>query len=333
MPPQLDVNPFVRGADPAQIASILGAMRNVAETGGALSDADARALAAASLCMFGQTQPLDVAALTPVAPAALAAAIADPVLREDALRFLTVMAFIDGKLDKAKIAAVLAYAKAFGLHERFIDEIAEAAAGHVKEALADMTRANMVSITGKAWTDADATGWLMPYAKAPDPALAARCEALGTLPEGSFGLAFYRHYRSNGYGFPGEPDGLNAGFGFPHDTAHVVSGYDTSPRGELLVSTFTAAMHPYFSMAGHILPVIFSWHLDLQINPVAKHAKGALDPVEFWHAYAGGKTATIDTFAPGWDFWAYVGTPLRDLRKQWTIPENGLDRKALSPSP
>ena len=330
--PQLDVRPFVSGAAPAQTTAILGAMRSVAETGGALGDADARALAAASLYMFGQTQPLDVATLTPVAPAALAAAISESELREDALRFMTVMAFVDGTLDKAKIARVVGYANALDLHERFIDEIAEAAAGHVKEALADMTRANMVSITGKSWTDADATGWLMPYEKAPDPALAARCEALGKLPEDSFGLAFYRHYRNNGYGFPGEAGGLNAGFGFPHDTTQIVSGYDTSPRGELLVSTFTAAMHPHFSMAGHILPVIFSWHLDVQINPVAKHAKGALDPVEFWHAYAGGKTATVDTFAPGWDFWAYVETPLRDLRKQWTIPEDGLDRKALSPS-
>ncbi len=106
---------------------------------------------------------------------------------------------------------------------------------------------------------------------------------------------------------------------------HVVSGYGTTPRGELLASTFTAAMHPHYPMAGHILPVIFSWHLDVEINPVAKDAAGGLDPVEFWHAYAGGKTATIDTFAPGWDFWAYVETPLRTLRRQWTIPEDGLD--------
>ena len=47
-----------------------------------------------------------------------------------------------------------------------------------------MTRANMVTITGKAWTDADATAWLMPYGKAPDPALAARCKTLGELPDG-----------------------------------------------------------------------------------------------------------------------------------------------------
>jgi hypothetical protein len=329
----MDVKAVIPNASSQQVAAVLGAMRSVAESGGSLSDADSRALAAASLYMFGRAQPLDVATLKPVSPAALASIITEAALREDALKFATVMAFIDGKLDKAKISSVIAYAHALGLHERYIDEIADAAAGHVKEALADMTRANMISITGKAWTDDDATAWLMPYAKAPDPALAARCKALGTLPKDSFGYAFYIQYTSNKYDFPGEANALNAGFAFPHDTVHVVTGYGTTPRGELLASTFTAAMHPHYPMAGHILPVIFSWHLDVEINPVAKDAAGGLDPVEFWHAYAGGKTATIDTFAPGWDFWAYVETPLRALRRQWAIPEDGLDRKALSPSP
>lgn len=323
---RLDVKPFIVKASPLEVAAIIGAMRSVALTGPSLTNADTRALAAASLYMFGQTQPLDVSSLKPITPDALAAAVKDPKLRDDALKFATVMAFVDGKLDKAKIAKVIAYAKALGLHERYVQEIAEAAAGHAKEALADMTRANMVSITGKAWKDADATAWLMPYGTAPDPALAARCKALGKLPAESFGHAFYMHYTSNKYDFPGEAQGLNAAFALPHDTVHVVSGYGTTPRGELLASTFTAAMHPHFPMAGHILPAIFSWHLDLQINPVAKDATGALDPVEFWHAYAGGKTTTVDTFAPGWDFWSYVETPLRALRRQWSIPEDGLDR-------
>ena len=38
--------------------------------------------------------------------------------------------------------------------------------------------------------------------------------------------------------------------------AHVLSGYDTSLQGELLVSTFTAGMHPDEPITGHILPVI-----------------------------------------------------------------------------
>jgi hypothetical protein len=45
--------------------------------------------------------------IAPVAPAALASALAGSDLGRDALKFLTVMAFVDGSLDKAKIASVL----------------------------------------------------------------------------------------------------------------------------------------------------------------------------------------------------------------------------------
>lgn len=326
MPDPSDVNPFVAGATPAQIAAILGAMRAVAETNGALSEADNRTLAGASLYLFGQRQPLDAANLIAVTPAALATVIPDPALRENALKFVTIMAFVDGRLDKAKIDKVTDYANAFGLHEGYIDDIAEAAQGHVQEALAHMVRSNLESITGKDWSaDADETAWLVPYKDKPEPELIARFEQLAQLTPGTFGHAFYEHYRSNGYDFPGAPNGLNFAFGVPHDSAHVLSGYNTTARGELLVSTFTAGMHPHLPMAGHILPVIFSWHLDIQINPVAKSARGAFDPDQFWHAWAAGKTCTIDTFAPDWDFWRHVETPLTELRRQWSIPEQGLD--------
>ena len=63
MPPQLDVNPFVSGATPATDRQpSLAPCAALPKPTAALSDADARALAAASLYMFGQTQPLDAAA-------------------------------------------------------------------------------------------------------------------------------------------------------------------------------------------------------------------------------------------------------------------------------
>jgi len=330
MPDRSDAKYFIAGATPAQIAGILGAMRAVAETGAALSEADNRTLAGASLYLFGQTQPLNAANLIAVTPAALATVIPGAVLRENALKFLTIMAFVDGRLDKAKIAKVTDYAKALGVRDGYLDDIVEAAQGHVQEALAHMVRSNLESITGKSQTDIDETAWLVPYKNKPEPALVARFEQLAKLKPVSFGHAFYEHYRSNGYDFPGAPNGLNFGFGVPHDSAHVLTGYNTTARGELLVSTFTAGMHPHFPMAGHILPVIFSWHLDIQINPVAKSAQGALDPDQFWHAWAAGKTCTIDTFAPDWDFWRHVDTPLTNLRRQWSIPEQGLDHHDLA---
>ena len=84
-------------------------------------------------------------------------------------------------------------------------------------------------------------------------------------------------------------------------------------------------MHPKYPMAGHVLPVIFSWHLGVQINEVARDASGALDPKEFWHAWAAGAAVTVDTFAPDWDFWSHVEVPLGALRERWSIPAAGLD--------
>ena len=189
-----------------------------------------------------------------------------------------------------------------------------------------MTRANMESVTGKPW-EGDVNAWLMPYAgAAADPALAGRFEALGKLDQASFGHAFWRHFTENGYDFPGAPKALNATFSIPHDSVHVLSGFDTTPRGELLASTFTAAMHPKFPMAGHILPVLFSWHLQVQINQVAGESSKALDPAVFWQAWAAGSAAKVDTFSPDWDFWSVVGEPLKELRERYAIPADGVEQ-------
>jgi len=147
---------------------------------------------------------------------------------------------------------------------------------------------------------------------------------LGRLPPESFGHAFWAHFRDNGYDFPGEPKGLNAAFSVPHDSAHVLTGYDVDSRGEILVSTFTAAMHPHYPMAGPVLPVLLTWHVGKRMNEVAGGASGGLDPEEFWRAWAAGAAAKVDTFAPGWDFWSHVEEPPAALRERWAIPTRGL---------
>jgi ubiquinone biosynthesis protein Coq4 len=144
--------------------------------------------------------------------------------------------------------------------------------------------------------------WLLPYRAAPDTALATRFAGLGALPATSFGHAFLDHFAMSGYDLPGSPDALNAAFSVPHDSAHVLAGYDTSPGGEILVSTFTAAMHPRNAMAAHVLPVILSWHLGIKFNDVAKSATGTLDPAGFFDAWRRGHAVNTDLFGRDWDF-------------------------------
>lgn len=311
-------------AQTQEARAILSAMRDVGGLGRTLSEADKASLVAAGHWMFRLDDEIDPDRLPAIDPGTLAAAIAGTDtraadLRREAVAFITVMAFVDGTLDAAKIDRALAYAAALGISGDYVDEIADAASGHVRRALGHMVRDNMESITRQPWAaDADVMAWLLPYkdGKA-DPAMAARFRALTDKPAGSFGRAFIDHFVENAYAVPGEPDALNALFSLPHDSSHVFAGYDTTPRGELLVSTFTAGMHPLHPVSGHILPVIFSWHLDIKINDVATSAKGAMDPAEFWHAWARGQSMKVDIFGPDWDFWSWVDRPLDALRRDY----------------
>jgi hypothetical protein len=309
-------------ADPTEARAILGAMRNVGDTGGegTLSDADRHALVAAGTYGLGLEDPVDPDEIDPVSPEELAGVLSGAVVNDYATRFCAVMALVDGTIDDRKLELVQRYAATLGIRADYVTDLAETAHGHLQLALADMTRANLLSVTGKEWNLDDASGWLLPYeGDQADPALTARYNDLGALQDGTLGRAFYDWYTGHGFAFPGTPTALNEAFATPHDSTHILSGYSTTPQGELLVSTFTAGMHPEEPMEGHILPVIYSWHLGVKINDVAGSFKGALDPEKFFVAWDRGASVTGDFFAPDWDFWTTAHQPLAQLRDQMHV--------------
>jgi hypothetical protein len=300
----------------AQLA--LGAMKAVASGGEGMRPADHAALLGAAHHIFYSGQTLDFAALPLTSFETLAQAFPTADYRRYILQLIAVMAFVDGKIDGPKLDIALRYAAALEVHDDFVRDLAETARGHSDWVKADMSRNNAESIRGMD-LGKDFAAQFLPYDQHPDPALAERFRALGSLPYERFGRAFYDHYTEAGYKFPGEPDGLSILFGVPHDSAHVVSGYGTSVQGEVLVSTFTAAMHRSEGMSGHILPVIFSWHLGIVLNPLAGSAKGAFDAEKFWRAWERGRMTTLDTFGPDWDFWGLVNTPLEEIRSAYNV--------------
>jgi hypothetical protein len=312
-------------ANPSEAVAILGAMRAIADADGpnTLSDPDRHALIAAGKYGLGIEGSIDPDAITPVTPEELAPELRGlGELADFATRFCAVMALVDGTLDDRKLDAVHRYAEALDVQAGYVLELAESAAGQVREAVADMTRSNLLSVTGREWDLDDASGWLLPYeGDQADPTLTARYHELGALPDGTLGRAFYDWYTGHGFAFPGTPSALNEAFATPHDSTHILSGYSTTPQGELLVSTFTAGMHPEEPMEGHILPVIYSWHLGVKINDVAGSFHGALDPEKFFVAWDRGAAVTGDFFAPDWDFWATAPRDLTELRAEMTVPD------------
>lgn len=298
---------------PESAAAAVAAMRDVAAP---VTDLDRVTIEAAWRFLFGQDTPLNVDFLPPFDPTPLQSERE----RAQVAHAVAVMPFVDGKLDAEKASRAATIAASLGVNDGAATALHEVAAHHLKAVLACMIRENIISLHNGPAPNEDDVAFFFPYRNAPDPGLVARHEALADLPVGTLGREYHAFYQRNQFAFPGNPNGLTIEFAHPHDTTHLLSGYNTDPHGELLVSTFTAGMHPENSVEAHILPVIFSWHLGIKLNDVAKSAVGSFDPEAFWRAWARGQRVTADVFAPGWDFWDACERPLAELREAYGVP-------------
>ena len=187
--------------------AILGAMRQVALAGGAgPSWSDTVSILSAGRYLLRREGLADIGTLPAVAPADLVATLqGDKALAEEAIKYLAVMALVDGVLDHAKLGRVLEYARALDVEADYLTELVEAASGRLAWSVADMTRKNFDSILGRPSEGLDPATWILPYrGERADPALAARYEVLGELPANTFGRALWAFDKANGYPFPGE---------------------------------------------------------------------------------------------------------------------------------
>lgn len=305
---------------------LLGAARMVAAGGaeGSLSDAAAGAVTSLAVLGLGVEAP-DLSALPANGPPGLAHALDYAEQVVTSIEILAVMALVDGTLDATRIGQVVAFADGLGFHPDWLDDLTLSLADDLTPVIEDMGSRNLRSVTdGRLDLTAvdDINHWLEPYSgDSRDDQLALRYRQLSELPPGSLGHEFWSFYDRHHFAFPGQPGAVNEIFGTPHDCTHLISGYDTTPQGELLVSTFTSRMHPIFPMPGHVLPVIYSWHLGIEFNTLAGSYRGALDPAKFWVAWDRGLRATADTFDSNFDFWDHVEVPLTGIRESFGVSQ------------
>ncbi len=311
-------------ATPDQALAVLGAARAVVDVIPHPSDSRSGLgdvlLVAAGRLLFRPPADVDPAALVPVGPEALAVAIGgDRDLAEHAGALIAVASLADGRADPDRLRAVVRYAHHLGVHEGWVRDLHEVARGHLAWAMGDMARRNVDTFPGWA-TGHDTLPDMQPYAAQTeaDRRMADRFAGLEALAPTTFGHAFWRHFRRHGFAFPGEATAFPGEFAVPHDGLHVLSGYSTSLQGELLVSTFTGAMHHRDALRAHLIPVIFEWHVGTEVNGIGAQV-GALDPEKFLVAWTRGEATTGDVLDPLWDFWEVAEVDLEELRARYGI--------------
>jgi len=309
--------------DDRQAPALFGAAKAVGTGGGRSDLSDATAGAISSFAHFGLgVDTPDIGTLREASPSRLGAAMDDSDQCRDAMDVLGVMALVDGTLDAARIETVRDYAAKLDVDDAWLDDLENSLDPDLEPVIADMNDHNLRSITNDRVDLADVGDverWFRPYADDPDALLAERYADLETLPDGTFGKDVWSFYDRHDFALPGAPGAVNESFGTPHASAHVLAGYDTTPQGEMLVSAFTSRMHPVFPMSGHVLPVIYSWHLGIECNDLAGSYTGALDPAKFWMAWDRGRRASGDTFGQEFTIWDQAEKSLDDVRDAFDV--------------
>lgn len=270
---------------------------------------------------------VDVDTLAPIAPAELAAGLHTPGLADQVVQAMLVAVLADGEPDPGCFARVEAFAAALGIdapalrtvrllceRHQLLCRLDWLRRSHIKDMLVDQYR-HHGGLRGAI------EGLLGMRGVIEDRSITKPYIALADLSPETLGHAFFRHYRDNGFAFPGEK------FGFPeagvyHDMAHVLGGYDTTPQGEHCVAGFQAGfkrVNPFYV----ILLAAFSFGAGTNVTPLPQpYVTGILaEPglaARFIDAVERGARVNTD-LSDNWDFWPLMPLPLDEARRRLNI--------------
>ncbi len=78
------------------------------------------------------------------------------------MKYLAIMAMVDGTLDATKLKRVLEYSRALDIEADYLTDLVEAASGHLAWATADMWRKNFDSVLSRSSEGLDPNAWIRP---------------------------------------------------------------------------------------------------------------------------------------------------------------------------
>lgn len=263
---------------------------------------------------------LDIDALEPLEPASLAEQLSEPEAREGFIERLVVLATLDGEVTAEEVELIEAYAEAVGVDHHGVTALRRLVDGHVRRMMFGLGRRSfMPKLIAGVWRERGLRGlWTIGKAAAgiPDAEEAARFEALGELGPETLGNQLYHQFADNGFAYPGQRHGPPSAMLF-HDLGHVIGGFGTEPRDELLVCAFQCGYMGEDDAL--VMYLVIAMLFQLAVEPVAKLRgvpahKALVDVDTFRAAYERGKA--LNRSLVGWDPWPHMDQPVAAVRAE-----------------
>jgi len=271
---------------------------------------------------------LDLDGLEPAAPEQVAAALPDPEQRRELIELLVLLELLCRPILLALQRSLEHWARALDVHDQVLVLARDLSRRSQAIATADFYRLNWIG-EGDPQQDPQFQALLEHYGAAAyaltmeaDPEELRRWQALAACPQGSLGRGLSEFYRQRGFGLPGEVGAGNAALAH-HDWVHLLTGYDTTPIGELEVTAFmAAASRSRGAMLGFLGAVsIYETGLLRSVVLGADYAHtltapGAVERVAA--AIQRGASCPVDPLLEA-DYFALANEPLAQIRRDWGL--------------
>lgn len=297
-------------------AASVGAMVAVTTAGGRdPSPQQAPVVAGLARLLFGSPSDHALAA----SPREVAEALTDPDQRAFVAELLVLIALMDPQPDPRCLSAARAHCHALDHDPENLELLHDVTHRKIRHSRHHLFQRFLLDAirTGSLRGDLEQVRHLVQESQ-DDPAIAAPYLELEHLPTGTFGRAFFEFYRNRGFTFPGEKGALPLAYGFEvHDTAHLLSGYNTDPTDEINVLAYQAGAStrlPWLLVAVNLV----TFNSGLAYGPThLLHYQphlGNLDPGEWPVALDRGLAVTTD-LSGGFDIHAHWHRDLAELRQ------------------
>lgn len=260
---------------------------------------------------------LDLAAVTPLTAAEVAARLPDDTARLRFCEMAMVLELCRHPQSAAQVDRVEAYATTLGVDGIALESTRtalERGAAIAAEDLERTYREILPEVSELTLRDRYLT------LDAPDPALGDRMRALHDLPPGTLGHAYVEFYRRNGFPLPGDDVHLPAHY-VNHDMNHVITGYEPTAPGEVARSGFLWAadanrhnwLELLLTLSIHESGVLTHGDIRAKVATLARPGVAEL----LGEALERGAQCTVDL--PSVDHLAIAAEPLAEIRARFHV--------------
>ena len=153
-----------------------------------------------------------------------------------------------------------------------------------------------------------------------DTSVARRYQALENYPKESLGRVLFEFYRDRDFPLPGEKKSFGELL-IPHDSCHILGGFNTDMNGEMNVAGFEAGLFENGFGFELLLEVILDFHLGKTFSTAGllPPGTGHFDPEGVLVGYERGTACSVNLIGD-WDFWGVADQSVAELRQRYGIP-------------